>query len=73
MGELYPIGFNFFFNSIKLLKMKKLNLAEFKLKMAKDDSNKQALLDKLAGATQGTCHDELICCITDPGDVGNMG
>jgi hypothetical protein len=53
--------------------MKKLNLAEFKLKMAKDDSNKQALLDKLAGQTQGTCHDELICCITDPRDVGNMG
>ena len=56
--------------------MKKLNLADFKLKLAKDDSNKQELLDKLAGATQADCHDDpgtLICCISTGGGSGNVG
>lgn len=51
--------------------MKKLNLADFKLKMASDDPNKQELLDRLAGRTQATCHDHPpICCISDGSDYG---
>jgi len=54
--------------------MEKLNLDAFKLKMASEDSNKQELLDKLAGALLATCHDgELICCITKPGSGGGIG
>lgn len=49
---------------------KKMNLADFKLKMAGDDANKQDLLDRLAGRTQATCHDELICCIAEPSSGG---
>ncbi|GJM31483.1 MAG: hypothetical protein DHS20C18_04840 [Saprospiraceae bacterium] len=53
---------------------KTLNLSEFKLKMAAEDSSKQELLDQLAGGTLATCHDEiLICCISKPGDGGTVG
>ncbi len=54
--------------------MKKLNLADFKMKLASDDSNKSNLLDKLAGRTQATCHDHPpICCINTGGGAGNVG
>lgn len=49
--------------------MKKLNLADFKLKVA-SDSKKQNLLDQLAGDTQADCHCELICCIRNEGPGG---
>ncbi len=45
--------------------MKKLSLTDFKLKMTTSGTTKQATLDKLAGATQATCHD-LMCCILQP-------
>ncbi len=37
--------------------MKKLNLADFKLKVAKDAKSNDALLSRLAGATLACCHE----------------
>ena len=73
-----PIGVlvHKFFNLLNFFIMKKLNLANFKLKMASDDSNKQDLLNRLAGATQADCHDDdagpLICCISTGGGNGGL-
>lgn len=53
--------------------MTKLNLADFRMKLATDDQNKAILLDKLAGRTQATCHDDLdILCGPDD-SMKNVG
>lgn len=46
--------------------MKKLNLVDFKLKLTTDDTSKANLLDKLAGSTQATCHDDPVFIPRDP-------